>query len=63
VTGKDMGASVPDQERQRCDTCGRFLDFADICFSAFHYTPLNEFGPEETSWTGPCCRWRGESVK
>lgn len=43
---------------ERCDTCGRFLDFADLCFSEHHYVPLNEFGPEESSWTGPCCRWR-----
>lgn len=47
-------------EQPRCDCCGRFLDFADLCFSKFNHVPLNEFGPEETSWTGPCCRWRGE---
>lgn len=47
-----------EQGAQRCDTCGRFLAFADLCFSRFNYTPLNEFGPEESSFTGPCCRYR-----
>jgi hypothetical protein len=44
--------------QQRCDTCGRFLGFAELCFSEHHFTPLNEFGPEESSFTGPCCRYR-----
>lgn len=45
-------------DRVRCASCGRFLAFADLCFSKFDYTPLNEFGPEIIEWTGPCCRYR-----
>jgi hypothetical protein len=48
--------------RSKCDTCGRFLAFADLCFSEHHFTPLNEFGPEESSFTGPCCRYRTAPV-
>jgi hypothetical protein len=45
-------------ERVRCDACGRFLGFAELAFSQHHFVPLNEFGPEESAFTGPCCRYR-----
>ena len=49
-------------DQPRCDCCGRYLKFEDLCFSKFEYTPLNEYGPEEIAWVGPCCRWRDEPV-
>lgn len=41
---------------ERCHDCGRFLSFADLCFSKHHFVPLNEFGPEESWFSCPACR-------
>jgi hypothetical protein len=41
--------------RIRCDTCGKFISFADCERSRVDFIPLNEFGPEEIEWTCPRC--------
>lgn len=41
---------------EQCHDCGKFLAFADLCFSKHHFVPLNEFGPEESWWSCPSCR-------
>jgi hypothetical protein len=43
----------------RCDGCGRFIGDDDLERSHFEFTPLNEFGPEESSWLCPRCITKG----
>ncbi len=53
-----MTQEVDDPRRHeiRCNDCGKFLAFADLCFSKHHFQPLSEMGPEESWWSCPSCR-------
>jgi hypothetical protein len=43
----------------KCDACGKFMSYKDLNEGHFHFIPLNEFGPEEMSWTHRKC-YNGE---
>jgi hypothetical protein len=45
-------------ENVRCANCGRYIPYSQMepgCGAKFHYTPLNEFGPEVIEWTCKAC--------
>lgn len=42
----------------RCEACGRFVPYSQMerdGGASFRFTPLNEFGPEESEWTCKSC--------
>lgn len=39
----------------KCVECGKFIAYDKLPESKHHFVPLNEFGPEESEFTGPCC--------
>lgn len=41
----------------KCDVCGKFISSSDIKDkkAKFNFKPLDEFGPEESSWTHKKC--------
>jgi hypothetical protein len=39
----------------KCDSCGKFMSYKECLEGHFEFIPLNEFGPEESTWTHRKC--------